>query len=92
MNQREDCADAKRIKERLYEESGEGSTKIHPSKQVRQGENQPFSRSREGAERIEAKLDGNGILLQPHPARLRRGGNHQTKWWQAYRWDEQFFF
>ena len=22
--------------------------------------------------------DGHGILLQPHPARLRRGGNHQT--------------
>ena len=24
------------------------------------------------------KLDGNGILLQHHQARLRRGGNHQT--------------
>ena len=24
------------------------------------------------------KPDGNGILLQPHQARLRRGGNHQT--------------
>ena len=47
MNQREDHAEAKRIKERLYEESGEGNTKIHPGKQVRQRENQPFSRSRE---------------------------------------------
>ena len=24
------------------------------------------------------KPDGNGILLQPHQARLRRGGNHPT--------------
>ena len=24
------------------------------------------------------KLDASGIFLQPHPARLRRGGNHQT--------------
>ena len=40
MNQREDYAEAKRIKEQLYEESGRGNTKIHPSKQVRKRENQ----------------------------------------------------
>ena len=43
MNQREDYAEAIRIKDRLYEESGEGNTKIHRSKQVGQRENQPFS-------------------------------------------------
>ena len=31
MNQREDCAEPIRIKERLYEESGEGNTKINPN-------------------------------------------------------------
>ena len=53
MNQREDYAEATRIKERLYEESGEGNTKNHISKQVRHRESQSFSRFRDGAERID---------------------------------------
>ena len=43
MNQREDYHEAIKIKERLYEESGKGNTRLHPSEQVRQRPGQPFA-------------------------------------------------
>ena len=79
VNQREDCAEAKRNKGRLYEDSGEGNTKIHPNKPVRQRENQPFSGSREMSRtNCPENWMEIGFRLQPHPTRLRRGGNHRT--------------
>ena len=43
MNQREDYHEAIKIKDRLYEESGKGNTRLHPSEQVRQRPDQPFT-------------------------------------------------
>ena len=67
MKQREDYAEAIRIKERLHEESGEGSTKNGSQDSVKE------------PNELTRKLDGDGILLLPHQARLRRGGNHLKK-------------
>ena len=64
MRQREDYAEAIRIKERLHEESGEGRTKNGSQDSVKE------------LNELTRKLDGDGILLLPHQARLRRGGNH----------------
>ena len=55
MKQREDYADAVKIKDRLYRESGGANPKIQPSKQVRQRADQAFSRSSEVAERVDPK-------------------------------------
>ena len=68
MKQREDYAEAMKIKERLYEESGGARPQIPPSKQVCQRTKQPFSRASKRAE---------CILPLPHQAHLRHGGNHQ---------------
>ena len=85
MKQREDYADAIRIKERLYEEFGEGRTKLHPSNQVRQRANQPFLRFSEGAERVDPKLDGDGILY--HLIKfIFVMWQSSKKWWQASSW------
>ena len=43
MNQRADYAEAKIIKERVYEESGKGNTRLHPCEQDRQRPGQPFT-------------------------------------------------
>ena len=53
MKQREDYAEAVRIKNRSHRESGRANPKIHPTKQVSQKANQPFLRSSEGAERVD---------------------------------------
>ena len=55
MNQREDYAEAIKIKERLYEEKREGNTRLHPSEQVRQRTSQPFSWYSEGTQRVDPK-------------------------------------
>ena len=52
MNQREDFHEAIKIKERLYEESSKGNTRLHPSEQVRQRPDQPFAWTSEGCERV----------------------------------------
>ena len=56
MKLREDYAEAVRIKERFYREPGGTHERVHPSKQVRQRANQPFSRSSEGTERVDPKI------------------------------------
>ena len=49
--------------DRPNSQSGEGSTKIHPSKQVRQRANQPFSRFSEGAEQVDPKTGWEMVSL-----------------------------
>ena len=70
MEQREDDAEAIRIKERLYEESGKGRTKTIPANKYSK---ERINRSEDSVvnERIELNrnLDGDGILPLPH-----RGG------------------
>ena len=92
MNQREDYVEAKRIKERWYEESEEGNKKIHSSKQVRQREHQPFSRSREGAERIDPKTGWKWYPSTASSSSSSSWRQSSDRWWQASSWNEQWFF
>ena len=94
MKQREDYAEAIKIKERLYDESGGARPKIHPSRQVRQSSNQPFSRYSEGAERVDPKT---GWKLYPSTT----SSSPSSSWWQSsekmvagieLRWTVNFFF
>ena len=55
MDQREDYAEAIKIKERLYKEYREGNARLHPSEQVRQRASQPFFQSSEGTEGVDPK-------------------------------------
>ena len=78
MKQREeDNAEPIRIKQRLYEESGEGQKSIPANKYGKERINRSQESAKEPNE-LTRKLDGDGILLLPHQARLRHGGNHQT--------------
>ena len=78
VKQREDYAEAHRIKERLYEVSGERRTK-DPSQQTSTAKSDStVLKTRMEPNELTPKLDGDGILLLPHQARLRHGGNHQT--------------
>ena len=43
MDQRDDYQEAKRTRERLYEEHGQGNTRIHSKDQVRQRRSQQFT-------------------------------------------------
>ena len=76
MNQREDYQEAKRMKERLYQESGKADARLHPSEQVRQRPGQPFTWHDEGSERVDPKDGLKVVQLEPHqPGLLPRDGN-----------------
>ena len=77
MKQREDYAEAITIKERLYEESGEGQKSIPANKYGKERLNRSQESAKEPNE-LTRKLDGDGIPLLFHHARLGHGGNHQT--------------
>ena len=62
MKHREDSAEAIKIKERLYEESGGARPKIHPSQQARQRANRSQDPVQEPNE-LTRKLDGTGIFF-----------------------------
>ena len=53
MNKREDYQEAKRICERLFEESGQAHHRFHPREQVRMRPDQPFAWNDEGSERVD---------------------------------------
>ena len=88
MNQREDYHEAINIKERLYEESGKGNTRLHPSEHVRQRPGQPFSWHSEGSERVDPKNGWRWYTSNP-PANSSSSGWQPSSWWQASSWDEQ---
>ena len=68
MKQREDYAEATKIKERLHIPANKyGKERINRSRDSVKEPNE-----------LTRKLDGNGILLLPHQAHLRHGGNHQS--------------
>ena len=78
MKQREDYAEAININKRLYKESGGARPKILPANKYGK---ERINRSQDPVKdpnELTPKPDGNVILLQRHPARLRRGGNHLT--------------
>ena len=87
IKQREDHTNAIKTNKRLHKKSGAASPKIHPSKQVRLTFNTPFSRSSEGAERVESKTGWKWYPPTSHQAHFRHGG----KWWQASSLDEKWF-
>ena len=89
MNQCENYTEAKRIKERLYEESGERNTNIHHSKQVRQRANQLSSRSREGAERIDPTTGRKWYHSAASSSSSSSWWQSTDQWWQAWSWNEQ---
>ena len=76
MNQREDDAEARRIKDRLYEESGKGNTRLHPSEQVRQRPGQSFAWHDEGTERVDPKT---GWKWYPSTA----SSSSSSTWWKS---------
>ena len=76
MNQREDNAEAKTIKERLHEEAERAGQKLHPSEQIRQRANQPFSRYSEGPERVDPKTGWKWHTLNPSTS-------SSSSWWQS---------
>ena len=91
MNQCEDYAEAIKVKERLHKESGEGNATIHSSKQERQRENQPFSWSREGAERIDPKTGWTWYHSTASSCSSSSWWQSSDKWWHASSWNEQWF-
>ena len=74
----------------LYEESRERNTKIHTSKQARQRENQPFSSSREGAERNDPKSGWKWYLSTASSSSSSSWWQSPDKWLQTSIWDEQW--
>ena len=78
-------AEAIRIKERLYEESGDGQKSIPANKYGKERINRSQDSVKE-PNQWTPKLDGGGIFLLPH---LRHGGNHQTNGGRHRVWDEQ---
>ena len=79
MKQREDYAEAIRIKERWYEESWKRKD-TNPSQQTNTLKSEA-NRSQDSVKEpneLTRTLHGDGILLLPHQPRLRHGGNHQT--------------
>ena len=88
MNQRGDHAEAIKIKERLYEESGEARPRIHSTKQVWQKANQPFSRSSAGAERFDPKTGCKWYLSTASSSSSLSWWQSSDKWWQTWTWDE----
>ena len=93
MNQREHYQEAKRvIKERLYQESGKASTRLHPCEQVRQQPGKPLAWEIEGTERVDPKT---GWRWYPSAASSNSSSTKRKsseKWWQAQSRDEQWFF
>ena len=92
MKQREDYAEAVRIKERLRRESGWPNPKIHPSKHVSQRANQPFLRSSEGAERFDPTTGWKWCPSTTSSSFSSTWRTSTNEWWQASSWDAQWFF
>ena len=60
MDQRDDYQEAKRT-ERLYEEHGNGNTRIHTKDHVRQRRSQQFTGTEKGSERVTPQ-NGLGVV------------------------------
>ena len=89
MKQREDHAEAIRKKSACGDNlEKQGQKSIPANKHGKEQINRSQDPVKEPTE-LTRRPDGNGILLPPHQAHLRHGGNHQTKWWQAWSFDEQ---
>ena len=91
MKQRLDYAEAVRIIERLYRESEGPNEKIHPSRQTRQTNNQSFSRSDEGTERIDAKTRWNWYSTSTSSS-CSSWWVAPESWWTSSCWEEQLVF
>ena len=78
MNQREDYQEAKRIKERLYQESGQANT----NEQVRQRPGQPFAWHDEGSERVDPKTGWRWYNSNPS-ASSSSSRWQPSSWWQS---------
>ena len=72
MNQREDYQEAKRIKERLFQESGQSHPRLHAREQVRMRPDQPFAWHDEGWERVDPKTGGRWMTRSHHQALFKR--------------------
>ena len=79
MNQREDY-EAKKMCQRLYQESGQAHHRLHPREQVRMRPEQPFA-WHEGSERVDPKTGGSGTTLSQQQA---------SSGWQPYAWQSSW--
>ena len=84
MNQREDYHEAIKIKERFFEESGNGNTRLHPSEQARQRQGQPFAWHDGGSERVDPKT----YNLNPS-ASSSSSGWRPSSWWPSSSWSHR---
>ena len=75
MNQRGDYAEAKKICQRLNQESGQAHHRLHPREQVRSGPDQPIACHDEGLERVETKTGWKWYDTQQTPSSSPQDGN-----------------
>ena len=94
MNQREDYAEAIKIKERLQEEEAEGPRQTSTS--VNKYDNEQISRSLGSAKDLNVltqRLAGSGTHRIHQQVHLHRGGNHHTDGGRhGFRMNSEFFF
>ena len=89
MNQRGDYAEAKKICQRLYQESGQAHRRLHPREQVRSRPDQPFAWHDEGLERVDPKTGWKWYDTQKTPS-CSSSGWQSSAWWQSSSWSQTF--
>ena len=97
MIRREHDQEAKRICDRLYQESGHAHHRLHPREQVRMRPDQLFAWHDEGSERVDPMTGWKWYDTQSAASSSSTGWQPST-WWQSSsgsqksKWSERYFF